>query len=77
MYKRQLQAIRTGKAVPSFQLQDLGEMLSLGMGDASITGLGLTLAGPLAYRMRRLTYLARMPGLSLGLKSAGAWLVHS
>jgi NADH dehydrogenase len=74
---RTLQAIRTGKAVPSFQFQDLGEMLSLGMGDASITGLGLTLAGPLAYRMRRLTYLARMPGLSLGLKSAGAWLVHS
>ena len=74
---RTLQAIRMGKAAPSFQFQDLGEMLSLGMGDASVTGMGLTLAGPLAYRMRRITYLARMPGLSLGLKSAGAWLVHS
>ena len=74
---RTLQAIRMGKAVPSFHFQDLGEMLSLGMGDASITGMGLTLAGPLASRMRRLTYLARMPGLSLGLRSAGAWLVHS
>ena len=74
---RTLQAIRRGQAAPSFQFQDLGEMLSLGMGDASITGMGLTLAGPLAYRMRRLTYLARMPGLSLSLRSAGAWLVHS
>ena len=74
---RTIQAIRTGKASPSFHFQDLGEMLSLGIGDASITGMGLTLAGPLAYRMRRLTYLARMPGLSLGLRSAGAWLVHS
>jgi NADH dehydrogenase len=74
---RTLQAIRMGKAVPSFHFQDLGEMLSLGMGDASITGMGLTLAGPLAYQMRRLTYLARMPGLSLGLRSAGAWLVPS
>jgi NADH dehydrogenase len=74
---RTLQAIRMGQDVPSFQFQDLGEMLSLGIGDASITGMGLTLAGPLAYRMRRLTYLARMPGLSLSLKSAGAWLVRS
>ena len=74
---RTIQAIRTGQASPSFHFQDLGEMLSLGIGDASITGMGLTLAGPLAYRMRRLTYLARMPGLSLGLRSAGAWLVHS
>jgi len=55
--------------------KDLGEMLSLGVGDASITGLGLTLAGPLAFKLRRLTYLTRLPGLSLGLRAAGAWLV--
>ena len=65
------------QAIPAFHFQDLGEMLSLGIGDASITGMGLTLAGPLAYRLRRLTYLARMPGLSLGLRSACAWLVDS
>ena len=74
---RTIQAIRANAAVPKFQFKDLGEMLSLGLQDASITGMGLTLAGPLAYRIRRLTYLARMPGLSLGLKSAGAWLVNS
>ena len=59
----------------AFVFKDLGEMLSLGVGDASITGLGLTLAGPLAFKLRRLTYLARLPGLSLGLRAAGAWLV--
>ncbi|MAR52409.1 MAG: 3-hydroxyacyl-CoA dehydrogenase [Propionibacteriaceae bacterium] len=74
---RTIQAIRMEQAIPDFHFQDLGEMLSLGIGDASITGMGLTLAGPLAYRLRRLTYLARMPGLSLGLRSACAWLVDS
>ena len=61
--------------VNTFVFNDLGEMLSLGIGDASITGLGLTLAGPLAFKLRRLTYLTRLPGLSLGLRAAGAWLV--
>jgi NADH dehydrogenase len=59
----------------TFVFKDLGEMLSLGVGDASITGLGLTLAGPIAFKLRRLTYLMRLPGLSLGLRAAGAWLV--
>ena len=52
-----------------------GEMLSLGIGDATLTGLGITLAGPLAFKIRRATYLTRLPGLSLGLRSAGAWLM--
>ena len=58
-----------------FQFQDRGEMLSLGIGDATLTGLGITLAGPLAFKIRRATYLTRLPGLSLGLRSAGAWLL--
>ena len=70
-----LQAHLTGRDPGAFIFRDLGEMLSLGMGDASLTGLGLTLAGPLAFKLRRLTYLTRLPGLSLGLKAAGAWLV--
>ena len=64
-----------GRDANTFVFKDLGEMLSLGIGDASITGLGLTLAGPLAFKLRRLTYLTRLPGLSLGLRAAGAWLV--
>ncbi|MEC7247606.1 MAG: NAD(P)/FAD-dependent oxidoreductase [Cyanobacteriota bacterium] len=70
-----LQSHLKGSDPGPFIFRDLGEMLSLGIGDASLTGLGITLAGPLAFKLRRLTYLTRLPGLSLGLKSAGAWLV--
>ena len=57
-------------------VEDRGEMLSLGVGEATLTGMGLTLAGPLAFQLRRATYLTRLPGLSLGLRSAGAWLLN-
>ena len=71
----ELQAKLRNADSKAFTFKDLGEMLSLGIGDATITGLGLTLAGPLAFKLRRLTYLTRLPGLSLGLRAAGAWLV--
>lgn len=72
---RTVVALREGREPDPFQFNDLGEMLSLGIGNATLTGLGLTLAGPLAFKMRRLTYLARQPRWSLGLRSAGAWLL--
>lgn len=71
-----LQAISHNQEPEQFQFQDRGEMLSLGIGDATLTGLGITLAGPLAFKIRRATYLTRLPGLSLGLRSAGAWLMN-
>ena len=67
--------LRKGEEPQPFQYEDRGEMLSLGVGDATLTGMGLTLAGPLAFQLRRATYLTRLPGLSLGLRSAGAWLL--
>ena len=67
-----LQAMDHTQEPEPFQFQDRGEMLSLGIGDATLTGLGITLAGPLAFKIRRATYLTRLPGLSLGLRSAGA-----
>ena len=70
-----LEAIGHKQEPEPFQFQDRGEMLSLGIGDATLTGLGITLAGPLAFKIRRATYLTRLPGLSLGLRSAGAWLL--
>lgn len=70
-----LEAIGRQQEPEPFQFQDRGEMLSLGIGDATLTGLGITLAGPLAFRIRRATYLTRLPGLSLGLRAAGAWLL--
>ena len=68
-------SLRKGEEPQPFQFEDRGEMLSLGIGDATLTGMGLTLAGPLAFQLRRATYLTRLPGLSLGLRSAGAWLL--
>ena len=70
-----LQAMDHTQEPEPFQFQDRGEMLSLGIGDATLTGLGITLAGPLAFKIRRAAYLTRLPGLSLGLRSAGAWLM--
>ena len=67
-------SLREGKKLKSFEFEDLGEMLSLGIGNASITGLGVTLAGPIAFEMRRLAYLIRMPGCSLSFKSTASWL---
>ncbi len=68
-------ALRRNQSPTPFQFQDRGEMLSLGLGDATLTGMGITLAGPLAFQLRRATYLTRLPGRSLGLRSAGAWLL--
>jgi len=65
---------RAGEPLQPFVWNDLGEMLGLGIGQATITGMGLTLAGPGAYQMRRLAYLARLPGLSQKLKVAAGWL---
>ena len=67
-------SLRKGNKLKSFQFEDLGEMLSLGIGNASIAGYGITLSGPRAFQIRHLAYLVRMPGFSLSLKSAGSRL---
>lgn len=68
-----LQARRGGE-LESFRFQDLGEMLSLGRGEASLVGGGFTLAGPVAFQLRRLAYLTRLPGRSHQLRVAAGWL---
>ena len=73
---RTVMALRRQNTPEAFEFNDLGEMLSLGIGEATLTGLGVTLAGPLAFKLRRIAYLTRMPGLSQGLRSAGAWLIR-
>ena len=57
-----------------FSWNDLGEMLSLGVGDATLTAMGVTLAGPAAQQMRRWVYLTRLPGRRLPLQVAAGWL---
>jgi NADH dehydrogenase len=69
-----LRRLRRGEPLEPFVWNDLGEMLGLGVGQATLTGMGMTLAGPAAFQLRRLAYLARLPGLQHQLKVAGGWL---
>ncbi len=69
-----VQRDRRGEELEPFIWNDLGEMLGLGIGQATLTGMGITLAGPAAFQLRRLAYLARMPGLQHQLRVAGGWL---
>ena len=57
-----------------FDFEDNGEMISLGIGEASISALGVTLSGKLAFEARRLIYSSKMPDISKSLKSAASWL---
>ncbi len=63
-----------GEPLEPFQWNDLGEMMSLGVGEASLTAAGVTLAGPAAYQLRRLAYLTRLPGRSHQWRVAAGWL---
>ena len=57
-----------------FEFNDNGEMISLGIGEASISALGITLSGNLAFEARRLIYASKMPAISKTLKSTASWL---
>ena len=63
-----------GQPLKPFTWKDLGEMISLGRGEASLCGSGLALAGPAAFQIRRLAYLTRLPGLPQQLRVAAGWL---
>ena len=62
----------TQRPLLPFRYKNLGEMLALGKDEATLTGLGVELAGTPAYIARRLMYLYRLPTskhqLSVGLK---------
>ncbi len=62
------------KELLPFDFEDNGEMISLGIGEASISSLGLTLSGKLAFEARRLIYASKMPDISKSLKSTASWL---
>ena len=49
------------RTLQPFRYRALGEMVSLGKGDAALSGMGLTLSGPLAAAARRLVYISRQP----------------
>ncbi len=67
--------LRKREPLTQFEFIDRGEMLSMGVGDATITAMGVTISGPIAFQMRRIAYLSKFPNLSLSIRSAGAWLL--
>lgn len=65
----------TNRPLLPFRYQPLGEMMALGIDNATLTGLGVQLDGSLAYLARRLAYLYRLPTLNHQLKVGFNWLV--
>jgi NADH dehydrogenase len=71
---KNLDLLIKGKDPLPFEFQDNGEMISLGIGEASIAGLGITLSGKLAFELRRLIYASKLPDITESLKSASSWV---
>ncbi len=71
-----LWAAITGRPLLPFRYQHFGEMLSLGIDNATLTGLGITLDGPLAHIARRLAYLYRMPTIDHQIKVGLNWMTQ-
>ena len=69
-----LLASLAGEALHDFRWNNLGEMLSLGPGQATVTARGLTLAGPVAATLRQAIYMQRLPGATHRLGAAAGWL---
>ncbi len=72
---KNLLAYRKDQELIPFQFIDRGEMLSMGIGEATITGMGITIAGSLAFKLRKMTYLSKFPNFALSIKSVGSWLL--
>lgn len=66
----------TNRPLLPFRYQPLGEMMTLGVDNATFSGLGIKLDGSLAYLARRLAYLYRLPTLEHQLKVGFNWLVR-
>ena len=66
----------TNRPLLPFRYQHLGEMMTLGTDNATLTGLGLQLDGTLGYLLRRLIYLYRMPTLEHQLKVGFNWIAQ-
>lgn len=64
----------TDRPLLSFKYQNLGEMMTLGVENATLSGLGLKLEGPMAHVVRRLAYLWRMPTLEHQIKVGLNWI---
>lgn len=66
----------TGRPLLPFRYQPLGEMMTLGTDDATLTSLGIKLEGQLAHVARRLVYLYRMPTFDHQLRVGINWIAQ-
>ncbi|MGB3513697.1 MAG: NAD(P)/FAD-dependent oxidoreductase [Microcoleaceae cyanobacterium] len=66
----------TGRPLLSFHYQPLGEMMTLGLDNATLTSLGIKLDGQVAHLARRLVYLYRLPTLEHQMKVGFNWIVN-
>ena len=66
----------TERPLLPFRYQHLGEMMTLGTDNATLTGLGWQLDGPAAHLFRRLAYLYRLPTLDHQLKVGFNWIAR-
>lgn len=69
-------AALTGRPLLPFRYQHLGEIMSLGIDNASLTGMGLKLEGMPALVARRLTYLYRLPTLDHQIRVGLNWITQ-
>ncbi len=66
----------TNRPLLAFRYQHLGEFMSLGVDNATLTGLGMKMEGTFGYIARRVAYLYRLPTLEHKLKVGFNWLTR-
>lgn len=66
----------TNRPLLPFRYQPLGEMMTLGIDNGTVSGLGMKLDGSLAYLTRRLAYLYRLPTLKHQLTVGFNWITQ-
>ncbi|MDJ0507835.1 MAG: NAD(P)/FAD-dependent oxidoreductase [Crocosphaera sp.] len=64
----------TNRPLLPFAYQPLGEMMALGIDNATLSGLGFNLDGSLGYIARRLIYLYRFPTLNHQINVGMNWI---
>jgi demethylphylloquinone reductase len=71
-----LKALLMNRSLRPFRYLHLGDMLTLGRGEAVVSSFGLTVDGRLARLIRRVVYLQRLPTLEHRLRVIAHWLVN-
>ena len=73
---RNLKLLINNEKLLPFEFNDNGEMMSLGIGEASLSGFGLTVSGKSAFDLRRIIYASKMPKARRSLKSTASWFLE-